>query len=140
MKRFILALLFAVSVYGMDDKTAQTASITNANITTASSDTRYLISGTVMVTRAATTSASLTTTITYTDADRNTPMILTMAGFNSAGSLATTPANSITSTGVLNFTTVINVKSGTAVTYSTTYASSGATTMQYSIHMREEVL
>ena len=124
----------------MDDKTAQSASISNVILTSASSDARYLISGTVMVTRAATTSSSLTTTLTYTDADRNVAMTLTMAGFNSAGAVATTPANSVTSTGILNFMTVINVKSGTNITYSTAYVSSGTTTMQYSIHMREEVL
>jgi len=124
----------------MDDKTAQSASIANSILTSASVDTIYRITGYVVVTRAATTSGSVTTTLTYTDADRNAVTTLTLLGFTSAGSIGTSPANSITSTGVLCLIAVIRAKAGTNISYSTTYASSGATTMQYAIHMREEVL
>ncbi len=122
----------------MDDRTGQTASLSNINITNSSSDARYRISGNVTVTRAATTSSSLVTTLTYTDGDRRLPMNMTMAGFNSAGAVATTPANTTTATGVLNFAYTINVQGGTTITYSTAYLSSGATTMQYAIHIRDE--
>ena len=140
MKRLILALFFAASVYGMDDRTAQTASISNSILTSASSDTIYRITGYVVVTRAATTSGSVTTSLTYTDADKGTPVTITLLGFTSGGSVATTPANSTTATGILCLIAIIRAKAGTNISYSTVYASVGATTMQYSIHMREEDL
>src|SRR5438105_6603415 len=114
----ILMLIAAADAVPMDDRMVQSASLSNITLTTASSDMRYRISGTVAVTRAATTSASVVTTITYTSVDTGTSMTITLGGFNSAGAVATTPANSVTATGILNFMTVISVKSGTNISYS----------------------
>ena len=143
MEHTIYILIFLLSLQlssALDDKTLQSSSLSNVILTSASSDQIYRITGYVVVTRAATTSASVTTTLTYTDADRNALTTITLLGFNSGGTVGTTPANSTTSTGVLCIIAIIRAKAGTNISYSTTYASSGATTMQYSIHMREEVL
>jgi hypothetical protein len=101
---------------------------------------QYRVSWNTKVTTAATTSSSLNVTIVYTDPDGNT-ITLAAAGLSSAGAIALTPTNSVTSTGVLiGVPLTLNCKAGTNITYSTTYASSGATAMQYNLHIKLEEL
>ena len=77
----------------------------------------YRLSMAARVTRAATTSSSLTVTFGWTSTVACTTSSTAMTG------------NTTATVGSLTF--LVRVDEGTAITYATTYASSGAVTMQY---------
>lgn len=122
------------------DLTAQIASIGTTTLLAVPVPGQYRLSWNTKVTTAAGTSSSVNLTIIYTDPD-GVVVTLTAAGINSTGAVATTPANSTTSTGALEgIPLMLNVKSGTNVQYSTTYASNAAATMQYNLHIKLELM
>lgn len=93
------------------------------------------------ITRAATTSATLGGTngfqLVYTDSD-DSVSVTTPAGvpFNSTAALLATNTTQNQYSGCL----VVNVKASTTIQYKMDYTSSGATTMQYSLHIKVEAL
>jgi len=91
----------------------------------------YRISYSATITQAATTSCTLGgMTVTYTDNDTNAS-VTTLVG----------PTNSTNAIGSqVNGRVVINAKTGTAITFSFGYVSSGATAMQYALHVGTELL
>ncbi len=98
----------------------------------------YQITGYLKKTTAATTSSTLgPLTITYTDGGDSTSLTPTLAWLTSAGAIATSNAtNSATVTGlntIVPFT--FYGKTGTGVTFTLTYTSSGATAMVYEAHI-----
>lgn len=120
------------------DATAQAANIGATILYTvpAGGAGMYWVSGYNVVTQAATVSSTLASIfLTWTDND---------SGVIGAGvSLTnTSTANSVGATGVnagaqLPGVVIINAKAGTAITFVTAnYASSGATPMQYAIHLK----
>jgi hypothetical protein len=127
------------------DLTAQAATITNATLLAAGSvqTGMYRLNGWTKVTRAATTSStSGPMTITFTEGTDSTSLTPTISWITSAGAVATTNAtNSVTVTGSNTFDNfTFFAKSGVAITYTFAYTSSGATTMQYDLHLRLEFL
>lgn len=98
----------------------------------------YRISGVATVTRPATTSSTLPTiNISCTDKDSSgTPLFISPALF--AGSPTPNATSNTTATSE-TFVMVCNAKASTNIQYVTTgYASSGATSMQYALHLRVE--
>ncbi len=90
-------------------------------------------------TRAATTSSTIgPLVLSWTDVDTNASMTYTLAIVSPSGSVSTTNAINLTTvTGsCLWIPMLINTKILSPIIYSLTYASSGATTMQYAFHMR----
>lgn len=118
------------SVAGTVDATAQATNIGSANLVAAASVTGgfYIVEIVINTTQAATTSSTRPiVTIGYTDADSNQATTVNVIGPDSHNSL-TNPYY-----GRIN----LNAKVGVAITYSTTgYLSSGATAMQYALHIR----
>lgn len=116
------------------DATAQAANIaaTTLYAVPAASVGLYKVSGYIIVSQAATTSCTLPSiVITWTDTDNNTAQSLTLTPTNSTNAL----------TNFQQAIATINAKPSTNVQYSTTgYLSSGATPMQYAIHVRIEAL
>ena len=111
------------------DLTGQTANISSTNIIASLTATgMYQVAAYLAVTQAATTSSTLPAlTIGYTD------------GNSSVGQSGTVTANNTgnTTTTVVTGVATVYAASGTALTYSTTgFATSGATGMQYSLHIR----
>lgn len=124
------------------DLTAQTASIGSTTLYAVPSSGvgQYRLSWNTKVTTAAGVSSSVSLTIGYTDPD-GVVVSFTAAGVNSVGAIATTPANSTTSTGVLiGVPLTLNCKASTNITYSTTYASNAASAMNHNLHLRLESL
>jgi hypothetical protein len=127
------------------DLTAQAATITNATLLAAGSvqTGMYRLNGWTKVTRAATTSStSGPLTITFTEGTDSTSLTPTISWITSAGAVATTNATNVTTvTGSNTFDNfTFFAKAGVAITYTFTYTSSGATTMQFDLHMRLEFL
>jgi hypothetical protein len=127
------------------DLTAQAATITNATLLASGSvqTGMYRLTGWTKVTQAATTSStSGPMTITFTEGTDSTSLTPTISWMTSAGAVATTNAtNSVTVTGANTFNDfTFFAKTGVAITYSFTYASSGATAMQFDLHLRLEFL
>jgi hypothetical protein len=127
------------------DLTAQVATITNANLLAAGSvqTGMYQLSGWIKKTTIATTSSTTgPLTITFTDGTDSTSLTPTLALLTSAGAIATTNANNVTT--VTGVNTIVPftffAKTGVAITYTLTYASSGATAMQFELHMRLDFL
>jgi hypothetical protein len=141
---FVVGQNYAQRIVAVDLIT-QAATITGATLLAAGSvqTGMYRLTGWTKVTRAATTSStSGPLTITFTEGTDSTSLTPTISWMTSAGAVATTNAtNSITVTGSNTFNDfVFFAKSGVAITYTFTYASSGATTMQFDLHMRLEFL
>jgi hypothetical protein len=94
----------------------------------------YEITYAAVVTQAATNSSTLGGAngfqVTYTDNDTGTS-VTTVAGPTNAG-------NSVGSQ--INGAIVVNAKTGTAITISFGYTSSGATVMQYALHVSVELI
>jgi hypothetical protein len=118
------------------DLTAQGANIGSTPILTPGANGFYRISCYIVLTRAATTSSTTPNcNVIYTDADTSvSETVLTGLGgtLNIVGAidLIASPSGN----GGIFF-----AKSGSAINYSTTnYVSSGATSMQYAIHIRLE--
>ena len=120
---------------GAVDELAQAANVASTTLYAVPSNAAgnvYEIAGLATLTQAATTSSTLPSiVIGYTDAESNTAMSLTLTQTSTGNALTTVESASA----------VINAKPGTNVTVSTTgYASSGATAMQYAVHVRLKAL
>jgi len=113
---------------GTVDATAQAANIGSTNLVTSVTGGFYIVEIEINTTQLATNSSTRPiVTIGYTDADSNQALSINVIGPDSHNSL-TNPYY-----GRIN----INAKAGVAITYSTTgYLSSGATAMQYAVHIR----
>ncbi len=106
--------------------TAQTASIGATALDTGSLDPGvYRTSYTARVTTAATTSSSLTVTLGWTDGG----VAQSQSGAAMTGNTTATAQNG---------TVLMHIDEATNITYATTYASSGATAMQYSLYVLAE--
>jgi len=112
------------------DNTAQTANIGTTNLVSSASVGLYRVNGFACVTTAATSSSTLPSIIiAWTDADSSQAMTFTLTNQN------TSNVKTAIESGFL----VINAKASTAISYSTSgYATSGATSMKYSVHLRME--
>jgi len=112
--------------------TAQGANISSTPIITPGANGFYRFSCYVVVTQAATVSSSSPScNVFYTDADSTvseTQQLTTSSGANTVGAI-------VGPVGIASF----YAKSGISISYSTSgYATSGATSMQYAIHIRLE--
>lgn len=94
--------------------------------------TLFRFSAYAVVTQAATTSSTLPNfSVTYTDANSNTSVTQTVGATQTGNTLATQDNGDV----------VINAKPGTNVSFATaSYASSGATPMQYAAHVALEMI
>ena len=106
--------------------TAQTASIGATALSTGTLDPGvYRASYTARVTTSATTSSSLTVTLGWTDG----AVAQSQSGAAMTGNTTATAQNG---------TVLMHIDEATNITYATTYASSGATAMQYSLYVLAE--
>ena len=111
--------------------TAQGASVSATALDTGALDPGlYRITYSARVTRAATTSSSLTVTISWMDGD----VAQSQSGAAMTGNTTTTEQNGTVFVHNGTNTLVAN----DVVKYATTYASSGATSMQYSLYVLAE--
>jgi hypothetical protein len=121
------------------DLTLQGGNIAATTIITPSANGYYRISAYEVLTRVATTSSTLpSVAVTFTDADTSVaegPEFF-IAATNSSNTLGTQgPCNSVGGPCQV----YLYAKSGVAIQYqSTNYASAGATSMQYALHIRLE--
>lgn len=103
--------------------TAQGAAIAATSFVTPSlSPGVYRVSYYARITRAASTSSSLTVTVGHTDG----AIAITQAGAAMTGNTTAT---------VQSGTAVVRIDSATPITFATAYSSSGATTMQYRLDL-----
>ena len=108
--------------------TAQAASISATDVSDGANDTGlYRVSYYARISRAATTSSSLTVTIAWTDGG----VACSQSGVAMTGNTTATQQNG---------TLFIQADGLAAVNYSTTYASVGATSMQYGLSVTLERL
>lgn len=121
--------------------TAQAANIAATTIYTvpAGAGGTYRLSCYVVLTQAATTSSTLPScNIIFTDADTSTVETMGLTGTSAANTIGTV---GLVSVGNLLNTGTFQAKASTNIQYSTTaYASTGATVMQYAIHVKLEFL
>lgn len=115
------------------DLTAQAANIATTPLYVTTAAGQYRIEIYIIVTQAATTSSTLpSVVIAWTDQDNSAGQTFTLTPAAPTGNSLTTYAQ-----GIL----VASVKNASTINYSTSsYASSGATPMQYAIHLRIEAL
>lgn len=115
--------------------TAQAANISSTPMLTPSVNGFYRFSCYTVVTQAATVSSTLPQcSVTYTDADSGVAETQTVTNINTGNTLG---ATGVTTSG--SSIPTFFAKSGVAISYLTSsYASSGATPMQYAIHVRLE--
>lgn len=122
------------SEYGKGDLTAQSANVGSTNLYTVPSTGAgmYRVSCYVIVTTAATTSSTLPScNLIWVDKDNSNSQ--------SANVTATSAANTLTT--YTQGTTIISVAASTSVTWSTAgYATSGATSMVYAVHIKIEAM
>lgn len=119
------------------DLTAQAANLTTTNLCTLPSFfASYRISCYVVLTQAATTSSTLPAcNIVYTDNDTGNVNTVPVTN-TSAANVVGTPGGEATTSNE-----IVTAKAGTALQVASTgYASSGATPMQYAIHVRTELV
>lgn len=117
--------------------TAQTASIAATTIYTADENGMYRITFSAKVTTAATSSSILGPfQYKFTESDDN---VVVTAPPGNTNNVNQTNTNS-TSTGYISGTYIAHAKSGTAIQYIMGYTSSGATAMQYNLHVIIEKL
>lgn len=114
------------------DLTTQAANIGATNLLAAVAAGTYRIWAYIIVTQAATTSSTMpSVVISWTDKDNNTTQTLTLTA-TSAGNALTTFAQA---------GCMIDAIATSNIQYSTTgYVSTGATPMQYALHLRIEKL
>jgi len=113
------------NAFAVVNLSGQTGAITSTNLFTAASGGLYQINYYGKVTTAASTASTLGPfNITSTDPDGS---VITIVG-------ETTSNNTVTS-GVISDTVQVYVASGTNVTYTNGYSSTGATGMQYNLHV-----
>jgi len=123
----------AQTTYASADAVTQAANIGATTVYAVPTSGMYRVEAYAVVTQAATTSSTLPNVgLLWTDSDSNTPLSATTL----------TPTNAANALGAFgNAVTVISAKSGTNIQYQTSnYASSGATPMQYAVHIRVEFL
>ena len=127
------------------DATGNSAAVAGTLFTPTTSGS-YEIDIILQVTRAATSSSILGGTtsviIGYTEPDGSVAQTVVAPLFSQAGLIINPSAGN---TGNLTTTSsngiaVIRAKSGVAVTYSIGYSSTGATTMQYSVHLKAKAI
>lgn len=111
---------------------AQTASVSTTSLYTAPAAGLYLFSCYEVVTTAATSSSTLPNCrVNFTDAETS------VVSYQNATNTATGNTVGL----ILQGVSVINVAAGATISYSTAnYASSGATAMAYSVHVRLQYL
>ncbi len=114
------------------DLTAQAANISATTIVATPTPGLYRVAGYISVSQAASSSSTLPSIVlAWTDQDSGQLMSLTLTPTNSGNVLTTVQENDA----------ILSVNSSTDIQFSTTgYASSGGTTMHYSLHMRVEAL
>lgn len=127
------------------DATAQAANIGSAQLyaVPANGAGMYRVSVYVVVTQAASVSSTMPNTfLNYNDADTNVAIAPSFFLTNTSTANAVGTTNSLNTVTAQNSgTVIINVKASTNIQYGTTnYASSGATPMQYAIHIKLEYL
>lgn len=122
------------SEYGKGDATGQGANVGSTNLYTVPSTGAgmYRVSCYVVITTAATTSSTLPScNLIWVDKDNSNSQ--------SANVTATSSANTLTT--YTQGTTIIDVAASTSVTWSTAgYATSGATSMVYAVHIKIEAM
>lgn len=129
------------AMYGTADITGQTAAKADTTLYTPAATGMFRISVALKVTTAATTSSTLgPVTIKYTSGDGSVAQTITMALTTAAGAVATTSTTNSTTTSTLSGVLVIHALTSVAITYAVGYASSGATAMQYSAHLKCEAM
>ncbi len=131
----------AEAVVNTVDLTTQAAAITTTNINSGTlSAGQYRVTWYAKVTQAATSTSTLgALTLGWTDAD-STSLAITATATVAAGGTATSTGGNSTTTLLLGVPVLLNVKASTNVTYAFAYASSGATSMQYELHIKLEAL
>jgi hypothetical protein len=115
------------------DISARTTDIGSATLFSVPASGMYRISEVISVTTAATTSSTLpSSAFAWTQAESGVPQSIVATTLSGGNSTTTTYAQAAV---------IVYAQIGTNITYSTTgYASSGATSMQYSIHIIVEAL
>ena len=124
------------------DLTAQGAAIgtTTLYAVPASWGGLYRVNWYAKVTQSATVSSTLGgLTIAFTDKTDSVAQSILCGGFRTDGAYANSSAGNVTTT-TLNGTAVIWAKASTNITYAFAYASSGATPMQYELHIKLQFL
>lgn len=122
------------------DLTAQGAAVGTTTLYSvpASGADQYRLNWNAKVTRAASSSSTLgALTIVYTDPD-GVAQTITAAAQIAAGTIATTSTGNSTTTVLLGMSLLLNAKASTNITYAFAYASAGATSMQYNLHLTLE--
>lgn len=125
------------SIIELDSYVAQTGAQAYTTLYTADEDGFFRITFTAKVTQQASSSSILGPfTYKFTEVD---DAIVTTAPPGNTNNINQTNANS-TSTGYLSGTYIVHAKSGTNIQYAFGYTSSGATAMQYNLHVLLEKL
>lgn len=122
------------------DLTAQSAAIGTTTLFTAgvSGAAQYQLNWNAKVTTAATTSSTLGgLTISWTDPDGVVQTVLAPATHGSSpATLVQTETGNTPTTWLIGVPLTLNVANSSSVTYAFAYVSSGATAMQYNLHLR----
>lgn len=132
--------------YATVDLTAQAAAISATTLYTPAASGMFRISIVLQVTRAATTSSVLGgatgVTITYTEPDGSVAQSIKPLLTSEAGAVIVPATGNIgnATTTQSQGSCVIYAKTGVAIQYAIGYTSVGATTMQYSVHLKCEAL
>lgn len=122
------------------DLTGQTAAVGTTTLYAIPANGQYRLNWNAKVTTAAGVSSQLGgLTIVYTDPD-GIAVSLLMAGQLASGGFQQSATANTTGTVMIGFTTMLNCKSGTNVTYAMAYASNAANAMTYNLHIRLESL
>jgi predicted PurR-regulated permease PerM len=114
------------------DLITQAANIAATTLLAVPAAGMYRVTAYIVITQVATTSSTLPSiVITWTDKDNNTGQSITLT--------ATSAGNALTT--VLQATCTLDAIAASNIQYSTTgYVSTGATPMQYAVHLRIEKL
>lgn len=130
------------SIVAKADAVAQSANVATTTLfaVPAGGAGMYRASCYVVITQAATTSSTMPYCgVLWTDSDTNTSSGVQVTSQLNTNTVGTTSANG--SLGQSTGTAIINAKASSNITYQTVnYASSGATPMQYAIHVKLEYL
>jgi hypothetical protein len=118
------------ALYAQFDTTGQSSNIGTQTLFTPATSGFYRVSAYIIITQVATNSSTLPTVgVFWTDADNVTPL---------GGATTTTLTGNVLTTAQQS-STIVNAKAGTPIQFDTaSYASNGATPMQYALHIRLE--
>lgn len=133
------------SIVATIDATAQAAAIATATLyaVPAAGVGLYRISWYAKITRNATTSSQMgALTISWTDATDSTAAAFTVTALASTGGTSTSNVSNVTgsSGAMIGVPVTVWAKASTNIQYAMAYASVGATTMQYELHIKVEWL